>query len=60
MKCRNCEKTIVTKMIGSPNCRVEVWVHAKLDMTFAQLTDPKFDLNKVCMEPEPEGSGLKW
>ena len=56
MKCKNCGKTMVKKMIGPPNCRVEAWVHAKPDMTFAQLVDPKFDLTKVCMEPEPEGS----
>lgn len=41
-------------MIGPSNCRVEVWVHAKPDMTFAQLIDPQFDPAKFCMEPEPE------
>ena len=49
---------MIKRTIGPPNCRVEAWVHARPDMTFAQLIDPKFDLTKVCMEPEPEGSDL--
>ena len=56
MKCKNCGKDMVKRPIGPPNCRVEAWVHAKVDVTIAQLIDPKFDLTKICMEPEPEGS----
>jgi hypothetical protein len=56
MKCKNCGKTVVKRMIGPQNCRREAWIHSKPDMTFAQIFDPKFDLTKVCMKPEPERS----
>ena len=56
MKCKNCGKVVVKRMIGPPYRRFEVWVHAKLDVTVDQLFDPKFDLTKICMEPEPEES----
>ena len=52
MKCKNCGKDVIKRTIGPADCRVDVWIHAKIDMTFAQLIDPKFDVDKICMEPE--------